>query len=546
MNLRLTSSALALAAMTAPAFADVTPEQVWQSWLDYYQSMGYTVTEGTRDTAGETLTVSQVAITGGPEDSRIKMDIPQVVLTGDDGKVTTVYADKITGLATGTNEAGEAFEVPFTLDMPKNSMVTSGAAGDMTHEFDYPQLDLTLTTMKSGDKETPLPIKLAVADSSGSFHVVAGAPAKYDYDMKAGKISFSGEAAEPEGDKVKFDGTLDGAELSGEMALPQGVKPEEDMNAALKAGLALNGTIKAGALLASFDFAGTSEEGQPQTGAGKYDGKGFDLSFAMSQDGLSYQAGSDAGNFQLTTSDVPFPISYAIESGSFDLQVPVMKSDEAQPFKLAYSLAGLTLGDDIWNLFDAQGQLPRDPASLDIDVTGTAKVTQDLFDQTAAAATEDTDATDDTTAPADATDDATAEGMTDAAPADDAEATADAGADADAEADAEQPFTPVDLAINQFALSALGAKITAEGALKASESGDMTAPVGEINANAEGMNALIDKLAAMGVIPQDQLMGVRMGLAMFAKPVAEGEDKLTSKIEFKDGGSIFVNGQQMK
>ena len=56
MNLRLTSSALALAAMTAPAFADVTPEQVWQSWLDYYQSIGYTVTEGKRDTAGETLT----------------------------------------------------------------------------------------------------------------------------------------------------------------------------------------------------------------------------------------------------------------------------------------------------------------------------------------------------------------------------------------------------------------------------------------------------------------------------------------------------------
>lgn len=538
MNLRLTSSALALAAMTAPAFADVTPEQVWQSWLDYYQSMGYTVTEGKRDTAGETLTLSQVVIAGGPEDSRVTLDIPQVALTGDGGKVTTVYADKITGLATGKNEAGEAYEVPFAVDMPRNSIVTSGAAEDMTHEFDYPQIDLTLTTMKSGDKETALPIKLGVADSSGTFHIVAGSPAKYDYAMKAGKITFAGEGAEAETDKVKFDGTLDGAEISGELALPQGVKPEEDMNAALKAGVVLNGTIKAGALMANFDFAGTSDDGQPQTGSGKYDGKGFDLSFAMSQDGLSYQAGSDAGSFQLTTSDVPFPVSYAIESGSFDLQMPVMKSDEAQPFKFAYSLAGLTLGDDLWNLFDAQGQLPRDPASLDLDVTGTAKVTRDLFDQTANAAA------DDATAPADATDDATAEGMTDAAPADDAEAAADAGAEADAAAD--QPFAPVDLAINQFALNALGAKITAEGALKAPENGDMTAPLGQIEAHAEGLNALIDKLAAMGVIPQDQLMGVRMGLAMFAKPVAEGEDKLTSQIEFKDGGSIFVNGQQMK
>jgi len=540
MNLRLTSSALALAAMTAPAFADVTPEQVWQSWLDYYQSMGYTVTPGKQDTAGETLTLSDVEFTGGPEDSRVSMTVPQIALTGDDGKVTTVFAETITGLATGKTEAGEAYEVPFAVAMPGNRIVTSGAAEDMTHAFDYPQIDLTLTTMKSGDTEKPLPIKLGLADSTGTFHVVAGAPAKYDYAMKSGQITFSGDIPETEGEKVKFDGTLDGAEILGEMALPQGVKPEEDMNAALKAGLAMSGTVKAGALVASFDFAGTGDEGQPQTGAGKYDGKGFDLSFALSQDGMSYQAGSDAGRFELTTSDVPFPINYAIESGSFDMQMPVMQSDEAQPFKFAYSLAGLTLGDAIWNLFDAQGQLPRDPASLDVDVTGTAKVTKDLFDQTAA----DDAAADDATAPADATDDATAEGMADAAPADGAEATAEA--DAEADAAAEQPFVPVDLAINQFALNALGAKVTAEGAVKAPENGDMTAPIGQIDAHAEGLNGLIDKLGTMGLIPEDQIMGVRMMLAMFAKPEAEGEDKLVSKVEFKEGGSIFVNGQQMK
>jgi hypothetical protein len=61
MNLRLTSSALALAAMTAPAFADVTSEQVWQSWVDYYNSAGYQVTEGKREKAGDTLTITAFA-----------------------------------------------------------------------------------------------------------------------------------------------------------------------------------------------------------------------------------------------------------------------------------------------------------------------------------------------------------------------------------------------------------------------------------------------------------------------------------------------------
>ena len=544
MNLRLTSSALALAAMTAPAFADVTSEQVWQSWVDYYQSMGYTVTEGGRSKAGETLTLSDVAIKGGPADGQVNMAIPQITLTEDSGKVTTVFADSMTGTAKGTDADGEGYELPFAVAMPGNKIVTSGATGDMTHEFDYPTMDFTLTTMKSGDKETALPVKLGVADTTGTFHIVSGAASKYDYAMKSAKVTFSGDVADETDGRVKFEGNLDGIEASGDMALPSGgVKPDQDMNAALKAGMAMNGVLKAGALVASFDFSGQTEEGQPQSGAGKYDGKGFDLSYALSQDGMSYQAGSDAGKFSLTTSDVPFPIEYAIDSGSFDMQMPVMKSDEAQPFKFAYSLGGLTLGDGIWNLFDAQGKLPRDPASLDIDVTGTAKVTSDLFDQTATTA-DDADADGDV-APADATDDATADGMTDAAPADDAEAAADSAAEADADA-APQPFEPVDVAINQFALNALGAKVTAEGALKAPEGGDITTPVGKIDATYEGVNGLIDKLGAMGLIPQDQIMGVRMMLAMFAKPVTEGEDKLATQLEFKADGTIFANGQQIK
>lgn len=541
MNLRLTSSALALAAMTMPALADVTPEQVWQSWVDYYQSMGYSVTEGKRDKAGETLTLSDVTIVTGTEDNQVSISIPQVALnTAGDGSVRTVFADQMTGLANGTDVDGKAYELPFAIALPGNEITTSGAPEDMTHAFDYPVMDFTLTTITNDGKERPLPIKVGVADSTGTVHVVAGAPAKYDYAMKSGKISFSGDVDGEDGENVKFDGNLTDAEITGDMAIPQGAKIEEDMNAALKAGLALSGVLKSGALTGTFEFSGTDEEGQPSSGTGKYDGKGFDLSYALSQDGLGYQVSTDAASFELSASDMPFPISYAVESGGFDMQLPVMKSDQPQPFKFAYSLAGLTLGDAIWNLFDAGAQLPRDPASVDLDVTGNMKVVKDIFDPATMQP-----AGDETKAPADATDDATAEGVDPDAPADEAEAMAEMGAEADAIEDAS-PFEPVDMTINQFALSMLGAKLHAEGALKAPASGDMTAPVGEINATYEGLNGLIDKLGTMGLIPEDQIMGVRMMLAMFAKPVAEGTDKLETRLEFKEDGSIFANGQQIK
>lgn len=538
MNLRLTSSAMALAAMTAPALADVTSDQVWQSWVDYYESMGYEVSEGARDTAGDTLTLRDVTIKGGLPESQVSMSMAQVTLqdTGD-GKVTTVFSDDLTGVASGTDVDGETYEVPFTVTMPGNSMVTSGAPQDMTHSFDYPVMDLTLTTMKSGDTERPLPIKVGVADTTGSFHIVAGGPTKYDYDMTAGKVTFSGDVPSDQDGTVTFEGNMDGVETSGQATIPADARMDEDMNAALKAGMVMDGMLKAGALIASFDVSGTDENGQPTTGAGKFDGKGFDLTFAMSQDGLGYQASSDAGSFEISSSDMPFPISYAIESGAFDMQLPVMKSDAAQPFKLAYSLAGLTLGDAIWNMVDAQGQLPRDPASLDIDVTGTMKVTQDLFDPANLKGADTTLST----VPAD-------KSIDNAVPGEPSGDATDSAADpmTDMAEDTPPPFEPVDVTINQFALNAVGAKVTAEGALKAPESGDMSAPIGEIHAQYEGINGLIDTLGSMGLIPEDQIMGVRMMMAMFAKPVAEGEDKLETRLEFKEGGAIFANGQQIK
>lgn len=534
MTRRLTSSALALAAMTAPAFADVTPEQVWQSWVDYYQSVGYSVTEGGRDASGSTLTVRDIVISGGADTGKVTIKLPQAVMTDTgDGKVKTVYADRMTVDVAGTQPEGGAYTLPITLDVPGNSTITSGAPEDMTHEFDYPTMNLAFTTMTSEGKETAIPMSFQVQDTTGKMHVAGTSPSKYDYDMAAKKVTFQGDVTGDNAQKISFAGNLDGIDAQGTMTAPAaGTDLETQMAAALRDGMAMDGVVKAGPMAATFDFAGTDENGQPTSGAGKYDSKGVDAGFKLSRDGMGYQVGSDALNFEMTSPQFPMPIRYGIENASFDMQLPVSQSETPQPFKLAYALAGLTIGDEMWAMFDPEAKLPRDPASLEIDLTGLMKVTKDLFDPTVMAPPQDP-------APADATDEGTA-------PADDAEATAEAQATTDEAAAEPAPFEPVELTINQIALNALGAKVNASGNLKAPDSGDMTAPVGQVHAEYEGLNALLDTLGAMGLIPEDQMMGTRMMLAMFAKPVDGNPDKLTTDLEFKEGGQIFANGQQIK
>lgn len=538
---KLTSSAMALAAIGTPAFADVTPEQVWQSWVEYYQSMGYTVTEGGRDMSGDTLTVRDILIAGGPETGRVEVKLPQALLTGQgDGKVKTVFSDNMDLTLEGAEPEGGTYTIPVKVSLPGNGMVTSGAPEDMTHAFNYPTIELALTTMTSDGDERPLPMNFALQNSTGNFHVVSGNPAKYDYDLKTEKVTFSGDVSDEEEGSVKFAGSMEGIEGDGSMTAPEGIANlEEQMSEALKAGLAMDGRMKAGAVNATFEFSGTDESGQPSSGAGKYDGKGFDGSFTLSSAGMGYQLGSDAMQFDMTSPQLPFPINYAVNSGSFNMQLPVTQQDAPQPFKFAYSLQGVSLGDAIWNMFDPEAKLPRDPASLEIDLGGLMKVTKDLF------ALPEPD-TGDETPPADATDDATAESMSPDAPADDAEAQAQMD-EMDDETSAEPSgFEPVQLDINQIALNLLGASATATGSLKTPESGSMDAPVGQVHAEFQGINGLLDKLGGIGLIPQDQMMGVRMMLAMFAKPVEGSDDKLTTELEFKDGGAIFANGQQIK
>ena len=508
MTLRLTSSAFALAAMTMPAFADVTAEQVWQAWVDYYQATGYTVTEGSRDLAGETLTLRDVVFSfNEPQSGHLTFTVPQIALhnTGD-GKVRTVYADTLSGTYVGpeatepdaADAADEQIEADFSARLPDNEIVTSGTVEAMTHEFTYPTLVINLDRLKSGDTEMTKPMEISLENNTGTMETVAGDLKKYAYAVKSEKLGFKGDFQADADESLTFDGSVAGLEASGNFASKTGMFGNDaDMNAALKEGLDLQGTLKAGAAVTNFTSRMADETGAAQQMSGKSDAKGFELSFAMSQDGLVYQGGSDAMTAELQVPQFPFPLSYGIESGTFDLQIPVMKSDEAQPFKIAYALTNLTLSDDIWNLFDAQKILPRDPASLELDVTGKADVHADLLDEAAQEAM-------------------------------------------------ESPFMPSQVSLNRLALNLLGAKAEATGELSAPEDGDITTPVGTIKARYENLNGLLDNLGKTGFIPADQLTGLRMMLAMFAKVDANDPNVQTTDIEFKEGGAIFANGQQIQ
>ena len=200
---------------------------------------------------------------------------------------------------------------------------------------------------------------------------------------------------------------------------------------------------------------------------------------------------------------IPFPqLNLAYKEGAFNLVMPVSKSDTPADFGLLLKLVDLTVSNEVWDMLDPGKQLPRDPVSVVLDASGKVKLLVDLMDETA---------------------------MTNMA-----------GTPGELHA----------LTLNALQVKAAGAEITGDGALTFDNT-DLTtfsgvpAPTGNVNLKAVGLNGLLDKLMAMGLIPEDQMMGARMMLGMFAKMVEGEPDTMTSAVEFKDK-HLFVNGMQLQ
>lgn len=529
----LATSVLALTLGAGPALADVTPAQVWENLQKYSTDYGYQVSGDVED-AGGTLTVTDAVFSMDSETGTSSVAIPQMTFqeTGDarvrvviEGDVALNSRFTVPAPADPVEEAPEAgtdapaepapaetveMTMTGTIKVPGNEMVVSGTPEDMLYEYTYPTLAFDVTLPAEPGQDATIPVTGTVTGLTGSQrNVAAEGGTESTFDLKAAQAAMQIDSEMPADDPASGAG---GGTLNFQVALTNlasqgsGKTPGQSfdlgtqMAEALAAGLTLDTTLTYESLEGSFDVAGKDDSGQDQSAKGSFATGASDIAFRLSDAGLAYKAATADAKAEMTIGTLPFPISYAVRQISAEMVVPVSSGDAAQPFKIAYALEGLTFADAIWNLFDPQSQLPRDPASLTVDVSGDAVVTQDLFDP------------------------AMAQPQADTPP--------------------EAPFVPETLTVNRIALDAVGAKADITGQL---EFGDNpNEPVGTLNGTFEGVNGLMDKLVAMGLVPEEQMMGMRMMLAMFAKPAEDNPDRLTSEIEFREGGQIFANGQQVK
>lgn len=488
----LGATALASIFAVAQAQAAVTPEDVWQKWQDIAAASGQKITAAQAARDGDTLAVEGVSITTPPGElqATVLMDELRFVDNGDGTVLVEIPASiPVEVVTTGDKPA----TIKLSLTQEDFQLIASGSPEAMSYTNSVSKMALTLDSAEGADMSN-VAFQAAVTDASGSGDY-SGTSNTSTYQVGGLDVTFSAEGSDAAGPS-SGNINLHLSDLKGDSTGNMFAFGEiENLSAALKAGLAASGTFSYGA--GDFSLNGTDASGQTSVTASLTGGS---VEFGMDSTALHYQTTTKGLAVKATTPDLPFPeLNLGFSELSFGLGMPTTPKAEPGPFGVLVKLVDLTISDEVWAMFDPTGQLPHDPATLVLDATGLATLKADIFDPK--------------TPPS--------------------AATADLNA----------------LTVSDLQVKVAGADVSGKGDFTFDNS-DLTtfdgipAPTGKLDLHATGINGLLDKLVAMGLLPEDQIGSARMMLAMFAK-AGPAQDELTSTLEFKDKG-FFANGQQLK
>ena len=481
-----------------PALAELDAAEVWQNWQDYAAQFGQTLT-GTQSMSGDTLTISDVRMDMTMPEGSVNGALDALMLTENgDGSVTVTASPEMTLTIAGRPNDDEP--VDMVMKLRNSGLAVTATEADNANAYDFAAEMFSLETVEMVIDGQPadMNISAAMTDIAGNYLMSTDAGGAVVTESSAATFAMEVKGTDPEsGDR--FDMQVSMADMtSRSISNMPGTETDSDMSAMLAAGFSTDGQARYGDL--SFALSGDSDGEQFEI-QGTAEGGGFD--FVLNAQQMAYAVAQQGLNVALSGSEIPMPqVTAQMAESRMEISMPVAQSAEPMDFGTLLSLKGLSIGEEVWSMFDPAAMLPRDPATLVIDLAGTGNWLMDIM--------------------------------------------------------AEQPMPPADgrpgelhsLDIQELELSVAGARLTGDGSFTFDNSDlatydGMPKPVGTANFRLTGGNGLLDTAVQMGLLPEDQAMGVRMMTGMVARP-GDGADTLVSEIELTEDGQVLANGQRLK
>lgn len=499
MTTRLLTGAAFLALTAGAAGADVTARQVWDDWVAALDGTDAQLSTGSIDESNGTVTVTDVEMTSEAETGSYSVAVDRLTLdTNPDGTVSVTMSPSYPITLEGRDEQGQPTSVTLEVTHPDLVLTVSGDEENRNHAYRAPQISIELVEATRDGAPMEAAFAATLTDTAGSYAVADDDLRRFDSNITAGGLDLTAAGTDPAtGEAFAIAVTMQ--DLSADNITSFLDADMSDMAASLRDGFATESALRYGP--STYRVSGTGEDGRFTAEGSAESGE---LAVDVSADGLTY-GGRNAGSVLTLSGDqIPVPeVTVEFAESEALLRMPLLAGEGGQPFGLVVRLVDLSLGDEIWSMIDPTGTLPREPATLILDVAGSVDLQEDMMKQEMQEGP--------MTAP---------------------------------------PGELESLTVRELELSAAGAELSGAGQLEfqpgpANMPPGMPQPVGQIELRLEGANALIDRLVEIGALPQEQAMSARMMLGLFARP-GDGEDTLTSTIQFTEDGQIVANGQRLR
>ncbi len=496
-------SALMVTACTAAisssgaAFADVTAAEVWADWKDqfgYYGDDGVSI--GSETAASGKVIVSDLAFSMKDSGSSFDASLASVVFEENgDGTVTVTMSDTIPMVI--EDEFGGSVKMSVT--QSGLDMVVSGDAGAMNYAISSDRYAISVDEIIEDGAKVDADMRFVLNGLSGTYSNTVKDTRDVVSDLAAASMDFIVDGTDTDnGAEFLISGKVDGLAAIVNLSVPTDADFENPENL-FENGFSMDGSYSYDGSSMIFDIKdnGDDASGTVQTG-------GSVLNFGLDKSSMAYDAKASGLVAQITVPDLPFPVELSMAEYGVGFEMPLAQTAEPADFGVSFDLIDLKVSDQIWSMVDPTNAFGRDPATISLGLSGTAKMFFDILDPEQAAAMENSDV----------------------------------------------PGELHTLNLDRLKLAVAGALLTGEGAFTFDNSDigslipDMPRPEGSVTVNLTGGNKLIDTLVDMGMIPSDQAMGARMMMGMFARTV--GDDELTSTLEVNSQGHVLANGQRIQ
>lgn len=505
------SAAVSALIFPTTVWADVTADDVWQNTLDYSAAFGGTlIADLSRN--GATVAVSDMTYT---------LDLPLEAGTvtvslgsaemkeNGNGTVDWVYPDALTYRIAYAGSKMEDFTAEIQVTHEGMTMVASGTPDDIVYDWQADRIDYSVGRFPLPEGFELTAFTGSVLDMVGQVQLSVGKLVTIQSSYEAGEQTF--EMVQNSVGEDGFAATTylkDGSTSmkgTSEISLPRGGMSILNLSTALRDGLSV---------VSEMEFNGYhTEEISEVNGATVMTQVATAETYAgvviFDENGLNLLFPSEKIQIEMEVLDpLRLAFSASADSAFGVLRMPILKDEKPSKVALGLDMQGVTLDETLWAMFDPEQMLDRTAANFKLDLRGTATNNVEWLDFL--------------------------------------------NVESAFQSLAGLPVDMHDLEIATLNFKAAGAEVTGNGAVTFDNTDLVTypgfpRPDGRLEFDIKGANGILDTLVMMGLMPEQDISGFRMILAMMTTPVDnDAKDHLTSTIEMTPEGHVLANGNRLK